>query len=99
MNSFFVPQLGSQIYAMAGMATGSSCRPTSPAPSRASARNISGAGFSDMRFEVEALPADGFQAWVAGDARQAAARSTPVAYGRLAPARASADKPADLRHA
>ena len=45
--------------------------------------NYSGAGFSDMRFEVKALPAADFQAWVAST-KAAGGQLDPVAYGRLA---------------
>ena len=59
MNSFFVPQLGSQIYAMAGMATRLYLQADKPGQvSRPISAQFSGEGFSDMRFVVEAVPAD-----------------------------------------
>ena len=65
MNSFFVPQLGSQIYTMAGMVTTLHLRADKPGSYPGLSAQFSGAGFSDMRFEVAALPADRFDAWVA----------------------------------
>ena len=53
MNSFFVPQLGSQIYTMAGMATQLNLQADQPGTYRGLSAQFSGDGFSDMRFEVE----------------------------------------------
>src|SRR5262245_58760244 len=59
MNSFFVPQLGSQIYAMAGMATRLHLLADRPGSFQGLSAQYSGSGFSDMRFEVTAVaPAD-----------------------------------------
>jgi cytochrome o ubiquinol oxidase subunit II len=65
MNSFFVPQLGSQIYAMAGMVTRLHLQADSPGTFRGFSAQFSGDGFSDMRFTVDAVPADQFASWVA----------------------------------
>ena len=65
MNSFFVPQLGSQIYAMSGMATRLHLQADKPGKYPGLSAQFSGAGFSDMRFVVEAVPADQFAAWLA----------------------------------
>jgi len=65
MNSFFVPQLGSQIYTMAGMVTRLHLQADHPGTYRGLSAQFSGDGFADMRFNVEAVPAEGFAQWVA----------------------------------
>ena len=65
MNSFFVPQLGGQIYTMAGMATRLHLLADHAGTYRGMSANYSGAGFSDMRFNVDAVPAEKFAQWVA----------------------------------
>lgn len=83
MNSFFVPQLGSQIYTMAGMVTTLHLRADRPGTYAGLSAQFSGEGFSDMRFEVAALPADKFDAWVTetrkGDVSLDAARYRQLA--------------------
>jgi cytochrome o ubiquinol oxidase subunit 2 len=70
MNSFFVPQLGSQIYTMAGMVTRLQLQADHPGAYRGLSAQYSGEGFSDMRFTVNAVGADEFARWV--DATRAA---------------------------
>jgi cytochrome o ubiquinol oxidase subunit II len=65
MNSFFVPQLGSQIYTMAGMTTHLNLLADQPGKYRGLSANFSGDGFSDMRFIVTAVSAGDFAGWVA----------------------------------
>jgi cytochrome o ubiquinol oxidase subunit 2 len=65
MNSFFIPALAGQIYAMAGMQT--KLNLSANEPGRFVGRNTqySGRGFSDQHFAAVAkTPAD-FEAWVA----------------------------------
>jgi cytochrome o ubiquinol oxidase subunit II len=64
MNSFFVPQLGSQIYTMPGMTTQLNLRADEAGQYKGFSAQFSGDGFSDMRFEVAAVPADQFASWV-----------------------------------
>jgi cytochrome o ubiquinol oxidase subunit 2 len=64
MNSFFVPQLGSQIYTMAGMVTRLQLQADHPGTYRGLSAQYSGSGFADMRFTVDAVPTDGFSQWV-----------------------------------
>jgi cytochrome o ubiquinol oxidase subunit 2 len=64
MNSFFAPQLGSQIYTMAGMATHLQLQADHVGTYRGLSAQYSGAGFADMRFTVEAVPAESFAQWV-----------------------------------
>jgi len=66
MNSFFVPQLGSQIYTMAGMVTRLHLQADHPGTYRGLSANFSGDGFADMRFDVQAVPAETFAQWVDG---------------------------------
>ena len=64
MNTFFVPQLGSMIYTMNGMTTPLNLVADQPGTFHGLSGHFSGDGFSDMHFDVEALPPDGFAAWV-----------------------------------
>ena len=64
MNSFFVPQLGSMIYTMNGMTSELYLHADQPGTFAGLSAHYSGDGFSDMHFEVRALPADQFAAWV-----------------------------------
>ncbi len=65
MNSFFVPRLGSQIYTMAGMTTQLNLLADNPGIYQGLSAQFSGAGFSEMRFHVIALPPAAFTSWVA----------------------------------
>jgi cytochrome o ubiquinol oxidase subunit II len=64
MNSFFVPQLGSQIYTMAGMVTQLHLQAEHPGAYRGLSAQFSGDGFADMRFKVEVVPTESFARWV-----------------------------------
>jgi len=99
MNSFFVPQLGGQIYTMAGMVTRLYLKADHPGTYRGMSANYSGAGFADMHFNVDAVPAEKFAQWVAAtrtngsvlDAQSYAALAkpsqavTPFTYRAVAP--------------
>jgi cytochrome o ubiquinol oxidase subunit 2 len=65
MNSFFVPQLGSQIYTMAGMTTRLQLKADHPGTYRGLSAQFSGDGFADMLFAVDAVPVEDFAQWVA----------------------------------
>jgi cytochrome o ubiquinol oxidase subunit 2 len=65
MNSFFIPQLAGQIYTMAGMVTRLNLQADHTGTYRGMSSNYSGAGFSDMHFNVDAVPAENFAQWVA----------------------------------
>ena len=93
MNSFFVPQLGSQIYTMAGMTTHLNLLADRPGEYPGISANFSGDGFSDMRFIVKAVPAGDFDAWVA-QARGAGVRLDDAGYaaaGKTEQRRAAGD--------
>ncbi len=64
LNTFFVPQLGSMIYAMNGMAVELNLQADQPGPLWGQSSHYSGDGFSDMHFEVRALTAADFSGWV-----------------------------------
>jgi cytochrome o ubiquinol oxidase subunit 2 len=64
MNSFFIPQLGSQVYTMAGMATRLNLLVDDPGVYHGLSAQFSGEGFSDMTFEVAALPRQDFEQWL-----------------------------------
>jgi len=64
MNAFFVPQLGSMIYTMNGMTTQLNLRADAPGSFRGLSSHYSGDGFSDMHFDVQAVPAERFAAWI-----------------------------------
>jgi cytochrome o ubiquinol oxidase subunit 2 len=99
MNSFFVPQLGSQIYTMSGMETHLNLLADRPGEYPGISANFSGDGFSDMRFTVNAVPPGDFGAWLkqvrgAGPALDAAGYAAlaqpsgavpPVTYGSVEP--------------
>ena len=65
MNSFFVPQLGSQIYTMAGMTTTLHLQADKPGTYAGLSAQFSGDGFSDMRFDTVATTPAGFTEWLA----------------------------------
>lgn len=64
MNSFFVPQLGSQIYTMSGMATRLHLQADHLGTYAGISAMFSGDGFPDMHFTVDAVTDDGFAQWV-----------------------------------
>ncbi|AET94559.1 ubiquinol oxidase (plasmid) [Burkholderia sp. YI23] len=64
MNSFFIPQLGSQIYAMAGMQTRLHLLADHAGDYAGISANYSGAGFSDMKFRALAMSGAEFDAWL-----------------------------------
>ncbi len=64
MNAFFIPQLGSMIYTMNGMRTQLNLRADAPGTFHGLSSHYSGDGFSDMHFDVQALPPAQFAAWI-----------------------------------
>ena len=70
MNSFFIPQLGSQIYTMAGMTTQLMLQADVPGVYTGRSAQFSGDGFSDMQFDVRAVSKDDFDKWVASAKQQ-----------------------------
>ncbi|MCB5184210.1 ubiquinol oxidase subunit II [Methylobacillus gramineus] len=64
MNSFFIPQLGSQIYAMAGMKNTLHLIADEPGVYRGLSANYSGHGFSGMKFNATVTSQEKFNEWV-----------------------------------
>src|SRR5438552_14198668 len=99
MNSFFVPQLGSQIYTMAGMVTRLHLQADHPGTYRGFSAQFSGDGFSDMHFDADAVTDEKFAQWLqavrsAGpeldaksyvDPAKPSAAVAPVTYRAVAP--------------
>jgi cytochrome o ubiquinol oxidase subunit 2 len=66
MNVFFVPRLGSQIYAMNGMTSRLNLQADRPGDYPGLSGHFSGDGFSGMAFDLKAVDPAQFSAWVAG---------------------------------
>jgi cytochrome o ubiquinol oxidase subunit 2 len=64
MNSFWIPRLGGQVYAMSGMSTQLHLMANDPGVYRGVSANISGKGFAGMDFTAQAVTSDNFKAWV-----------------------------------
>ncbi|MBC3936380.1 ubiquinol oxidase subunit II [Undibacterium sp. CY7W] len=73
MNSFYIPALAGQIYAMPGMQTELNAVINKAGDYEGFSANYSGAGFSDMRFKFRGLSNDDFAQWV-----QAAKNTQPA---------------------
>ncbi len=69
MNSFWIPSLGSQVYAMTGMSTQLHLIANEVGDYRGSSANISGKGFADMAFTARASSQTDFDAWINAAAR------------------------------
>ena len=72
MNSFMVPALGSQIYAMAGMDNDVYLVANHEGQYSGRSTNYSGAGFARMTFGTRVTSTQGFNDWVAQTQQQAA---------------------------
>jgi cytochrome o ubiquinol oxidase subunit 2 len=70
MNAFFIPQLASQIYAMAGMRTRLHAIASKTGKLHGFSANFSGKGFTDMNYPVYIVPQADFDHW-----------ATKMAYG------------------
>lgn len=64
MNSFWIPSLGGQVYAMSGMSTKLHLIANERGEYKGSSANISGRGFADMTFVARATSKADFDAWV-----------------------------------
>jgi len=83
MNSFWIPQLGGQIYAMPGMSTKLNLIATSEGIYSGSSANISGMGFSGMTFKAVAVSEHNFNSWV-DSVKQSSGKLDWSAYNSLA---------------
>jgi cytochrome o ubiquinol oxidase subunit 2 len=64
MNSFWIPELGGQIYAMSGMSTHLNLMADKTGQFQGSAAEISGSGFAGMQFIAKSARKDDFASWV-----------------------------------
>lgn len=71
MNSFWIPQLGGQVYAMTGMTTQLHLIADGVGTYRGGSSNFSGEGFAGMRFTAQSIPENDFDQWVANAKRSA----------------------------
>ena len=83
MNAFFIPRLGSMIYTMNGMTTQLNLQADAAGTFAGLSSHYSGDGFSGMHFEVRAVPADQFTAWIDA-ARKSGPSLTAETYATLA---------------
>lgn len=85
MNSFIIPQLGGQIYAMTGMATQLHLIAEAPGSYRGLATNYTGIGFSEMNFNTEVTSHEDFIHWVKSVQQTPEQLTSSVFWEQLAP--------------
>ena len=90
MNSFFIPALGTQIYAMAGMTSQVNLIAAEEETFAGISANFSGDGFSRMNFKAVAVSPAEFHNWVT-KAKQAARPLDQASFAQLA--KPSQDEP------
>lgn len=83
MNSFIIPGLGGQIYAMGGMQTQLNLQADDPGTFAGRNTQFSGSGFPDQHFKAIALKREDFDAWVE-TVRRSPDKLDADAYARLA---------------
>lgn len=93
MNSFFIPALGGQIYAMAGMQTKLHLIANENAEMDGISANYSGAGFTGMKFKATATTQEEFDAWVS-EVKKAPKKLEQAEYAALA--KQSQNNPVEL---
>ena len=93
MNSFFIPGLGGQIYAMAGMETKLHLIANQNAEFDGISANYSGAGFTGMKFKAIATSQADFDAWVS-DVKKAPKQLEKAEYEALS--KPSQNNPVEL---
>jgi cytochrome o ubiquinol oxidase subunit II len=82
MQSFFIPALGSQIYAMAGMVTKLNLIADRPGELRGENTQFNGMGFQNQKFTASAMTSQDFANWIA-KVRAAGRPLDAAAYHRL----------------
>lgn len=82
MNAFWVPALAGQVYTMNGMTTKLHLSADKVGTYEGMTTNISGEGYSKMRFKVNSMKADDFTAW-AEKAAMSNNMLTRKAYGEI----------------
>ena len=83
MNAFFVPQLGSMIYSMAGMASQLHLQADKPGEYLGMSAQFSGEGFADMSFKVRAVTDAEYAKWLADTLTSNLAPLDEAAYADL----------------
>ncbi|WP_339305607.1 ubiquinol oxidase subunit II [Paenibacillus sp. FSL R5-0519] len=83
MNSFWIPQLGGQIYTMSGMAMTLYLQADHEGKYWGSGANFTGEHFGEMRFDVNATSDEDFDKWVA-EVKQNSQELTTEGYKALA---------------
>jgi cytochrome o ubiquinol oxidase subunit 2 len=83
MNSFWIPQLGGQIYTMSGMAMNLHLIADEPGTYYGTAANFSGKDFAKMNFDAKATSQADFDKWVR-NVKQMAPALTQEGYDKLA---------------
>lgn len=91
MNSFWIPSLGGQVYAMNGMSTKLHLMANNVGDYNGSSSNISGKGFAGMKFIAHAQTDKGFERWLQM-AKQSSKTLDKTEYEKLA--KPSEDVPA-----
>lgn len=81
-NVFFIPRMGSMIYAMPGMVSQVNLKADRPAVLFGQSSHFSGDGFSDMQFQVRSVAPAEFSAWAQG-VRSGGPKLDPAAYAEL----------------
>ena len=84
MNSFWIPALAGQVYAMSGMQTKLHLMSDSPGTYNGATANISGPGYAEMRFKVYSVKEDNFTLW-SRDALGSPDALTTESYEKLVP--------------
>ena len=82
MNSFWIPQLGGQVYAMSGMKTQLHLIANEVGTFRGSSANLSGKGFAGMHFMAKASTEEEFDEWVQS-VKESSSQLTLDVYGKL----------------
>lgn len=83
MNSFWIPELGGQMYTMSGMAMKLHLQADEPGEYYGSGANFSGEHFADMKFTVRATSEAEFNKWVES-VKQTSPALTEEGYQQLA---------------
>lgn len=83
MNSFWIPELAGQLYAMTGMVNRLHVMADQEGEFMGRAANYSGEGFSHMKFTAEAVLVDEFDTWVR-NVRRSTSSLTTTTYQNLA---------------
>lgn len=82
MNSFWVPALAGQVYTMTGMATKLHIMADKEGTFNGSSANISGEGYADLTFKVNAVSEEMFQRWLS-QSSQASTTLDQTSYALL----------------